>query len=211
MAILFYFFYRKPGWNEALRRVGLRRPESSVAYLMKDYNPPLMTPAEEQQAKRRDDESLFTAGIPAALSAVVERTWAEPYMLMRNWFGESAEAVFEPVARTIGKIAGVALKPVLKATAGDGEHKLEATLKATRFAENLTGIIGEDFYVNENKVVRRVHTCPFKNRDGAKILCHLGEAAGQELFSQLVPGTRHKVQVTMARGHGHCEYSYESD
>lgn len=182
-----------------------------ILELMKEYNPPLMTAAEEKQAQRRDDDSQFTRGVPAALEAVVERTWAEPYLLLSQWFGERTETAIEPLFRAIGKVAGFALRPVLGAAQREGEHKLEATLKATRFAENITGIIGEDFYVNENKVVRRVHTCPFKDRDGAKILCHLGEAAGQELFAELVPGTRHKVQVTMARGHGHCEYAYEID
>jgi predicted ArsR family transcriptional regulator len=176
---------------------------------MKEYNPPLMTAGEAEHAKRVGDNSLFTAGVPAVVESVVERSWAEPYLLLSQWFGERAETAIEPLFRAIGKAAGFALRPVFSATQRDGEHKLEATLKATRFAENLTGIIGEDFYVNENKVVRRVHTCPFKDREGAKILCHLGEAAGQELFSELVPGTRHKVQVTMARGHGHCEYAYE--
>lgn len=169
-----------------------------------------MTAAEEKQATRRRDENMFASGVPATVSTVVERTWAEPYLLLSNWFGERAETVIEPLFRTIGKAAGFALRPFFSATQSAGEHKLEATLRATRLAENLTGIIGEDFYVNQNKVVRRVHTCPFKDRAGAKILCHLGEAAGQELFSVLVPGTRHKVQVTMARGHGHCEYAYES-
>lgn len=178
---------------------------------MKEYNPSLMSAGEEKQAKRRADDSLFVTGIPAAVEAVIERTWAEPYLLLSQWFGERAETAIEPVFRAIGKVTGLALRPVFSAAQRDGEHKLEATLKATRFAENLTGIVGEDYYVNENKVVRRVHTCPFKDREGAKILCHLGEAAGQELFAGLVPGTRHKVQVTMARGHGHCEYAYEID
>ena len=168
-----------------------------------------MTAAEEKQATRQNDQNLFANGVPAAVSAVVERTWAEPYLLLGNWLGDAAETAIEPLFRAIGKVTGLGLKPVFTAIRSDGEHKLEATLKATRLAENLTGIIGEDFYVNENKVVRRVHTCPFKDRAGAKILCHLGEAAGQELFSELVPGTRHKVQVTMARGHAHCEYIYE--
>lgn len=178
---------------------------------METHTFPLMTPDEQKQATLKPDESLFISGAPALLSAMIQRTWAEPYMLVRNLFGEPAEKILEPVARAIGNIAGAALKPVFALAHEPGAHKLEDTLKATRFAENITGIIGEDFYINENKVVRRIHTCPFKERPGAKILCHLGESAGQELFSQLAPGTRHKVQVTMARGHEFCEYSYERD
>ena len=209
---MFYFFWGGVrGRNAALRSERQDRPATFEAEPMPDYNPPLMTQNEEKHARRASDATPFQTGIPAVVEAVVERTWAEPYLLLSQWFGERAETAIEPLFRTVGKLAGLALKPVFDATQQQGEHKLEATLKATRFAENITGIIGEDFYVNDKKVVRRVHTCPFKHRAGAKILCHLGEAAGQELFAGIVPGTRHKVQVTMARGHSHCEYAYEVD
>ena len=170
-----------------------------------------MTREEEQHAARLPDASLFQAGFPSLISAAIERTWAEPYILLRNLAGKQAENLLEPVARFVGSVAGKVLAPVFRSTAKAGDHVLEPAMQATRLAENATGIIGEDFYVNTKKIVRRVHTCPYKNRDGATILCHVGEAAGQELFAGLTPGIRHKVHVTMARGHQFCEYSYEID
>lgn len=169
----------------------------------------LMTAAEEKSATVRRDDDFFREGIPGLVSAVVQRTWAEPFMLARRVFGEGAEIAFEGGARFIGKMAGRLTKAAFAATRNPTEHVLEDTLKATRIAENFTGIYGEDYYIGEKKVVRRIHTCPFRDKDGARILCHVGEAAGQELFEELVPGTRHKVHVTMARGHAFCEYSYE--
>ena len=170
----------------------------------------LMTAHEESRAQVKADSDFFADGLPGALSAVVTKTWAEPFMLARRVWGEGAETVFEAGARFMGKMAGRLAKPLFVAARNPTAHALEDTLKATRLAENLTGIYGKDYYVAENKVVRRIHTCPFKGREGARILCHIGEAAGQELFEELVPGIRHKVHVTMARGHAFCEYSYET-
>lgn len=157
------------------------------------------------------DTNVFAEGPLQLLSALVTNTWAEPYLLASRIWGEQAEKQLEPWARLIGTLAGQVLQPIFQATRMNHEHVLEDNLKATRLAENLTGILGADTYVSETKVTRRVHTCPFRHRPGAKIICHLGESAGQELFAQLVPGTRHKVHVTMARGHDFCEYSYEID
>ncbi len=171
----------------------------------------LMTGHEEQQATVREDGDFFQKGLPAVVSAFVRNTWAEPYMLARRVFGEKAEQALEPVARAIGRVVGVISKPAFAAFRSAAEHALEDTLKATRIAENATGIYGRDYYVTPKKVVRRIHTCPYRDREGARILCHIGEAAGQELFAELVPGIRHKVHVTMARGHAFCEYSYEVD
>lgn len=171
----------------------------------------LMTEKEETGARIREDDTFFREGIPALVSAIVKRTWAEPYMLARNIFGEKAEAFFEPGARLFGTIAGRLGKPAFKALRAPAEHVLEDTLKATRLAENLTGIYGRDYYISPKKIVRRIHTCPYRDREGARVLCHVGEAAGQNLFAELAPGTRHKVHVTMARGHAFCEYSYEAD
>lgn len=171
----------------------------------------LMSQAEEEKAVARDDDAFFTQGLPAAVSAAIRDTWAEPFLWARRLFGEPAEQALEPAARFIGRIAGIIAKPVFSAFKTPGEHVLEDTLKATRLAENATGIYGRDFYVSPRKIVRRVHTCPYRDRAGARILCHIGEAAGQELFAELVPGSRHKVHVTMARGHAFCEYSYEMD
>lgn len=170
-----------------------------------------MTNVEEQKALRVPDKNLFESGMAALASRVVQSTWAEPYMLLRNAVGKRAENLLEPLARGIGGFAGMLLKPLFKAAAKPGDHVLEPAMQATRLAENATGIVGEDFYISERKVVRRVHTCPFKTRQGATVLCHVGEAAGQELFEGLVPGIKHKVHVTMARGHSFCEYSYEID
>ncbi|MBX3723610.1 MAG: hypothetical protein KF713_17325 [Turneriella sp.] len=169
----------------------------------------LMTAQEEAQAVIRPDGTFFAAGVPALVSAVVQKTWAVPFMAARRIFGAEAETALEPGARFLGKWAGKLGKSAFAVSRESGAHALEETLVATRIAENLTGIFGRDYYVNENKVVRRIHTCPFREEPGARILCHLGEAAGQELFEELVPGTKHKVHVTMARGHAFCEYSYE--
>jgi hypothetical protein len=171
----------------------------------------LMTSQEEQKSPARDDGHFFKTGFPAMVSALVRNSWAEPFMLARRLFGERAEQALEPVARAIGGLVGVMARPAFAAFRTPGEHVLEDTLKATRIAENATGIYGRDYYVTPKKIVRRIHTCPYRDRDGARILCHLGEAAGQELFAELVPGVRHKVLVTMARGHDFCEYSYELD
>lgn len=176
---------------------------------MENMTPPLMTREEEQKAVRVPDASLFSEGLPAVIAGAVERTWAEPYILLRNLLGKEAENLLEVPARLIGTVAGKVLAPLFQAAAKPGDHVLEPAMQATRLAENATGIVGEDFYINEKKVVRRVHTCPYKNREGATILCHVGEAAGQELFAGLTPGIRHTVNVTMARGHQFCEYSYE--
>lgn len=169
----------------------------------------LMTSEEEKAATVRHDENIFAAGLPGMISAFVKSTWAAPLMLARRLIGESTDATFEPGARFFGKLAGKLSRPLFAAGHTAADHVLEDTLKATVLAENLTGIYGENYYINAKRVVRRVHTCPFRDKAGAKILCHLGEAAGQELFQELVPGIRHKVHVTMARGHSHCEYSYE--
>ncbi len=171
----------------------------------------LMTAEEEARAPVKHDDRLFADGLPALVSAVVQRTWAEPFMLARRIFGDRVEAALEGGARFAGKLAGRLSKPAFAALKNPGEHVLEDTLKATRLAENFTGIYGQDYYLNEKKIVRRIHTCPFRERAGARVLCHIGEAAGQELFAELVPGIRHKVHVTMARGHQFCEYSYETD
>ena len=170
-----------------------------------------MTREEEQKAVRVADASLFQAGFPSLIAAAIEHTWAEPYILLRNLLGKNADGILEVPARAIGGIAGKLLAPVFRRAAQPGDHVLEPAMQATRLAENATGIIGEDFYINEKKVVRRVHTCPFKNREGATVLCQVGEAAGQEIFAGLTPGIRHTVNVTMARGHQFCEYSYEID
>lgn len=169
----------------------------------------LMSTDEEKKAFVRDDDTFFAHGLPALISAVIQNTWAEPFLLGRRLFGPKAEQALEPAARFVGRVTGAIAKPVFSAFKSPGEHILEDTLKATRIAENATGIYGRDFYVSPQKIVRRVHTCPYRSRDGARILCHIGEAAGQELFAELVPGSRHKVHVTMARGHAFCEYSYE--
>ncbi|GAB4437120.1 MAG: hypothetical protein OHK0011_20190 [Turneriella sp.] len=171
----------------------------------------LMTSQEEQQADSRDDGDFFQKGLPAILSAVVRSTWAEPFLLAQRLFGERAEQVLEPVARAVGHTVGVLTRPAFAAFRSPVDHPLEDTLKATRIAENATGIYGRDYYLSPKKIVRRIHTCPYRHREGARILCHVGEAAGQELFTELVPGVRHKVHVTMARGHAFCEYSYEVD
>lgn len=178
---------------------------------MENVTPYLMTSDEERAAVRVQDDSLFKEGLPSLISAAIEKTWAEPYILLQRLTGKTAENLLEPVARVMGNVAGKVLAPAFRAAAKPGDHVLEPAMQATRLAENATGIIGEDFYVNEKKVVRRVHTCPYKGRDGATILCHVGEAAGQELFAGLSPGIKHKVHVTMARGHQFCEYSYEID
>jgi hypothetical protein len=170
-----------------------------------------MTPEEEQKSSARDDGDFFRKGLPAVLSAVVRNTWAEPFMLAQRLFGERAEQALEPVARAVGHTIGMLSKPAFAAFRSPGDHPLEDTLKATRIAENATGIYGHDFYISPKKVVRRIHTCPYRDREGARILCHVGEAAGQEIFAELVPGIRHQVHVTMARGHAFCEYSYEVD
>ena len=171
----------------------------------------LMTNQQEQQSPSRDDGDFFQKGLPSVVSAVVRSTWAEPFMLAYRLFGEHAEQALEPVARAVGHVLGVLSRPAFAAFKAPGEHLLEDTLKATRIAENATGIYGRDYYVSTKKVVRRIHTCPYRDRAGARILCHIGEAAGQEIFAELVPGIRHKVHVTMARGHSFCEYSYEVD
>ncbi|MFZ5629046.1 MAG: hypothetical protein ACOY5B_07940 [Spirochaetota bacterium] len=171
----------------------------------------LMTHQEEQDSPARDDGDYFQKGLPAIASALVRNTWAEPYLLARRVFGERAEQALEPVARSVGRIIGILSRPAFAAFRSPGDHPLEDTLKATRIAENATGIYGRDFYVSPQKIVRRIHTCPYRDREGARILCHVGEAAGQEIFAELVPGIRHKVHVTMARGHAFCEYSYEVD
>lgn len=169
----------------------------------------LMTSEEEKIATVRHDGNIFAGGVAGAIAALVKNTWAGPFMLARRLFGEKVDSVFEPGARLFGKLAGRVSKPLFATGHTAADHALEDTLKATVLAENLTGIYGENYYINEKKVVRRVHTCPFRDKDGATVLCHLGEAAGQELFQELVPGIKHKVHVTMARGHSHCEYSYE--
>jgi hypothetical protein len=171
----------------------------------------LMTDEEFASARKRPDDQYFERGLAAAASKFVEATWAEPLLLARRIWGAAAENGFETVARFVGSVAGKVARPVFSLFHAKGAHALEDTLKATRLAENLTGIYGDDFYINDKRVVRRVHTCPFRHREGATILCHVGEAAGQELFSGLVPGIRHSVHVTMARGNSHCEYSYEID
>jgi hypothetical protein len=171
----------------------------------------MMTDHELSAATKRPDDRWFQAGLPGLISGAIEKTWAEPLLLARRSFGAATEAAFERVARFSGGLAGKALRPVFHLLRRPDDHLLEDTLRATRLAENMTGIYGEDFYINHKRVVRRVHTCPFRKREGATIICHVGEAAGQELFKELVPGTRHKVHVTMARGHQHCEYSYEID
>ncbi|HMV36179.1 MAG: hypothetical protein U1F40_04795 [Turneriella sp.] len=171
----------------------------------------LMTNQEEQQSPVRDDGVFFQKGLPAVVSAIVRNTWAEPYMLAHRLFGERAEQALEPFARAVGHTIGILSKPAFAAFRSPDDHPLEDTLKATRIAENATGIYGRDYYVTPKKVVRRIHTCPYRDREGARILCHVGEAAGQEIFAELVPGIRHKVHVTMARGHAFCEYSYEVD
>lgn len=170
-----------------------------------------MTDQELAHATKRPDDVWFQQGLPALVSRVMERTWAEPLMLARRVFGEALETPLEQIARFTGALAGKFLQPVFSIARSGTEHQLEDTLKATRLAENMTGIYGDDYYISDKRVVRRVHTCPFRHREGATIICHVGEAAGQELFKELVPGTRHKVHVTMARGHSHCEYSYELD
>lgn len=169
----------------------------------------LMTSDEEKAATVRHDENIFGAGPLGIVSALVKSTWAAPLMIARRLFGEGTETAFEPGARFFGRLAGRLSRPLFAAGHTASDHALEDTLKATVLAENLTGIYGENYYISRKRVVRRVHTCPFRDKDGAKILCHLGEAAGQELFQELVPGIKHKVHVTMARGHSHCEYSYE--
>lgn len=171
----------------------------------------LMTSAEEKVATVRQDNNIFAGGMAGAFASLVKNTWAGPFMLARRVFGEKTESVLEPGARIVGRLAGRLAQPILAAGHTAADHALEDTLKATVLAENLTGIYGENYYINDKRVVRRVHTCPFRDKAGAKILCHLGEAAGQELFQELVPGIKHKVHVTMARGHTHCEYSYEID
>lgn len=171
----------------------------------------LMTDHEFATARKRPDDKYFQTGLLGLASKAVEATWAEPLLLARRYLGVAAEDTFETVARFAGSIAGKVGGPVFALFRSDDAHALEDTLKATRLAENLTGIYGDDFYINDKRVVRRVHTCPFRHREGATILCHVGEAAGQELFNGLVPGIRHNVHVTMARGHAHCEYSYEID
>ncbi len=170
-----------------------------------------MTDHELSLARQRADDKYFQKGVAAVAAQAVEATWAEPLLLARRVFGSATESFFEKIARLTGTLAGKAARPIFTMLRTEGDHALEDTLKATRLAENITGIYGEDFYISDKRVVRRVHTCPFRNRDGATILCHVGEAAGQELFKELVPGTRHSVHVTMARGHSHCEYSYEID
>lgn len=171
----------------------------------------LMTDQERGVAQKRPDDFWFKQGLQGFISGSFEKIWAEPLLLARRAFGSASEAPLESLARFSGRIAGSMLRPFFKMTRTSGDHVLEDTLKATRLAENMTGIYGDDFYINEKRVVRRVHTCPFRNREGATIICHVGEAAGQEMFKELVPRTRHKVHMTMARGHAHCEYSYEID
>lgn len=170
-----------------------------------------MTDQEHAVARQRPDDLWFKQGLQGIISGSVEKIWAEPLLLVRRAFGSATEAPLERFARISGKIAGRLLRPLFSMTRTSGDHVLEDTLKATRLAENMTGIYGDDFYISDKRVVRRVHTCPFRSREGATIICHVGEAAGQELFKKLVPGTRHKVHVTMARGNSHCEYSYEID
>jgi predicted hydrocarbon binding protein len=171
----------------------------------------LMSSAEKQQSVARPDDSIFASGLPGIVAFIMQKTWAPPVLALSRTLGSRAETLFEPGARFIGSVLGRVLRPVLGSFHQSESHILEDTLIATRIAENLTGIEGVDYYVNEKKAVRQVHTCPFKNQPGATLICHLGEAAGQEIFTQLVPGVRHKVHVTMARGHGFCEYSYEVD
>ncbi|AFM13391.1 hypothetical protein [Turneriella parva] len=171
----------------------------------------LITDTELAAAKKKPDDLWFRQGVQGIISRAIAGSWAEPLMLARRAFGEATEQPFESIARLTGSLAGKVLRPFFTLARSEGEHRLEDTLKATRLAENMTGIYGDDFYINDKRVVRRVHTCPFRSREGATIICHVGEAAGQELFKELVPGTRHKVHVTMARGHAHCEYSYEID
>lgn len=171
----------------------------------------LMTASEESRSRIRHDGHFFRQGLPAVISLAVEKTWAEPFMLARRVFGENLERFLEPAARLMGTVAGMTAKPLFAALKAGDDHVLEDTMKATRIAENITGIYGSDYYVDPKKIVRRIHTCPYRNNDGARVLCHIGESAGQDLFKVLVPGTRHKVHVTMARGHAFCEYSYEID
>lgn len=171
----------------------------------------LMTHREEQESPARDDADFFRKGLPAVLSAVIRNTWAEPFILAHRLFGDRAEQALEPLARAVGRTIGILSRPAFAAFRSSAEHRLEDTLKATRLAENATGIYGRDFYVSPKKIVRRIHTCPYRDRHGARILCQVGEAAGQEIFAELVPGCRHKVHVTMERGHPFCEYSYEID
>lgn len=137
-----------------------------------------------------------------------EKIWATPFLWAGQQWKETAEKNLEPVARLIGRMAGELLYPFFSKNLS---HPLEPALFITRVVENSTSIRGEDFYLSEKKVIRRVYECPFKDKPEAKILCHLGEAIGQEVFSQVVPGSRHKVHQTMAKGSAYCEYSYVLD
>ena len=63
---------------------------------MENNQPELMTREEEQHAARLPDASLFQAGFPSLISAAIERTWAEPYILLRNLAGKQAEKRRKP-------------------------------------------------------------------------------------------------------------------
>ncbi|MCS6972828.1 MAG: hypothetical protein NZL89_07370, partial [Leptospiraceae bacterium] len=128
----------------------------------------LMTPEEEQSARKVRDGDFFRKGIAGLLAQLVSRTWAEPVLLLKNeLLHASAENALEPIARFLGSAVGWLTKPFFDAARKTSDHALEPTLQATRLAENLTKIYGEDYYVSEKKVVRRVYTCPFRDRPGA--------------------------------------------
>ncbi|MCS6984080.1 MAG: hypothetical protein NZM25_02990 [Leptospiraceae bacterium] len=154
---------------------------------------------------RKKDEEFFLHDLLTTFATFWEKIWALPFLWIAEKRGERAEVELEPLARWAGNFIGEWLRPFFRKNT---QHALEPALFVTRFVENATNIKGEDLYLSENLVIRRVYQCPFKDKPRARILCHLGEAIGQELFAKIVPQSQHKVHQTMARGSSYCEYSY---